>query len=66
MNQASLSGRLKLGLVDIMRMLPSGMHCAKSKVWWRRDDGLGLYCRVNSIHLMNDLTLMYRAKVLGT
>ena len=32
-----------LGLTDARRAVPFGMYNANSKVWWRRDNGLGLF-----------------------
>lgn len=48
MNQASLSGSLmdESGFADARRAAPTGMHSANCKVWWRRDNGLGLFFRV--------------------
>ncbi len=31
-----------LGLGDARRLLPTSIHSAYCKVWWRRDNGLGL------------------------
>ena len=34
---------MNLGLVDTRRMLPARMYSANCKVWWRRNNGLGLF-----------------------
>ena len=34
-----------LGLANARRMLPAWLHCANCKVWWRRDDAMGLFFR---------------------
>jgi arginine repressor len=35
-----------LGLADARRMLPAPMHSANCKVWWRRNNDLGLFFMV--------------------
>ena len=35
--------RTNLGLADARRTLPDRMHSANCKVWWRRNNGLGLF-----------------------
>jgi hypothetical protein len=35
-----------LGLADARRMLPTRMRSANCKVWWRRNNGLGLFFMV--------------------
>ena len=35
-----------LGLVDAGRTLPAWLHCANCEVWWRGDNGMGLFFRV--------------------
>ena len=44
-NHASPSGCLttNLGLADARRTLPDRMHSVNCKVWWRRNNGLGLF-----------------------
>jgi hypothetical protein len=45
MNHASPSGSPtdESGLADVGRTLPAPMHNANCKVWWRRNNGLGLF-----------------------
>jgi hypothetical protein len=38
--------KLNMGLADARRMLPAPMHNANCKVWWRRNNGLGLFFMV--------------------
>ncbi len=40
-----LFGCLMGDLVDSRRTLPAWLHCAKCKVWWWRDNGMGLFFR---------------------
>jgi hypothetical protein len=35
--------QMNLGLVNYRRMLPAPMHRANCQVWWRRNNGLGLF-----------------------
>ena len=35
--------RTNLGLTDARRTLPAQKHSANCKVWWRRNNGLGLF-----------------------
>ena len=35
-----------LGLADARKTLPARMHSATCKVWWRRNNGLGLFFMV--------------------
>ena len=38
--------RMNLGLADARRMLPASMYSANCKVWWRWNNGLGLFFMV--------------------
>jgi hypothetical protein len=46
-NHASLSGS-PMGLVDARVTLPDPMHTAYCKVWWKRNNGLGLFFMVRA------------------
>lgn len=48
MNHASPSGGLteEAGSADARRLLPAFMHNPNSKVWWRRNNGLAVFCSV--------------------
>ena len=41
--------RTNLGLADAWRTLPARMHSANCKVWWRRNNGLGLFFRLGPL-----------------
>ena len=46
--------RLNLGLADARRTLPAWIHSADCKVWWRRNNGLGMFfmVRIGSLVLV--------------
>jgi hypothetical protein len=54
MNLALPSGSpTNLGLADARRMLSAPMHIANCKVWWMRNNGLGLFFMVRARPLIS-------------
>ena len=56
-----------LGLVDARRKLPSQMHSANYKVWWRMNNGLGLFymvrvCGEGPFLFQHDNTPVHKAR----
>uniref|UniRef100_A0A8C7TS17 VPS26, retromer complex component A n=1 Tax=Oncorhynchus mykiss TaxID=8022 RepID=A0A8C7TS17_ONCMY len=54
MNHSLPSGSLavqqtNLDFADARRMLPAPMHIANCKVWWRRNNGLGLFFMIRAL-----------------
>jgi hypothetical protein len=40
--------RANLGLADNRRTLPAPMHSVNCKVWWKRNNGVGLFLMVQA------------------
>jgi hypothetical protein len=40
--------QMNMGLIESRRTLPARMHSANYKVWWRRNNGLGLFFMVQA------------------